>query len=233
MQAEISFNESSVFTFDLCNIWFVSVGFHCQITIVSEVLLTTSFLLSWWQMRWAFELTCIVLAWAFAKDFQCSCLFFHFEFCWALDPFWVLRGIRYSNPCWVLQGVGYSYPFWVWFHSSFVMTGTVATFYSSFVMTGTVATLNSSFVYLYLTVAWSSKLLVFHCGLSLLTLALCFLVQGGWEGSSRASPSSIIAADNDDLEHQLRLGRGAPWLWKAAHDACDHGLRKFKAMQGM
>ena len=81
IQAEISFNESSVLTFDLCNIWFVSVGFHCLITIISEVLLTTSFLLSWWQMRWAFESTCIVLAWAFAKDFQCSCLFFHFELC--------------------------------------------------------------------------------------------------------------------------------------------------------
>ena len=67
----------------------------------------------------------------------------------------------------------------VTFYSSFVITGTVATFSSSFVMTGTVVTLNSSFVYLYLTVAWSYELLVFHCGLSLLTLALCFHVQGG------------------------------------------------------
>jgi hypothetical protein len=41
IQAEISFHEPSIFTFDLCNLWFVSVDFHCQITIISEVLLRT------------------------------------------------------------------------------------------------------------------------------------------------------------------------------------------------
>ena len=40
IQEEIPFNESSIFTFALCNLLFVSVGFHCQIT---EVLLTTLF----------------------------------------------------------------------------------------------------------------------------------------------------------------------------------------------
>ena len=40
IQEEIPFNESSIFTFALCNLCFVSVGFHGQIT---EVLLTTSF----------------------------------------------------------------------------------------------------------------------------------------------------------------------------------------------
>jgi len=43
----------------------------------------------------------------------------------------------------------------------------------------------------------------------------------------------IVAADDDDLEHQLRLRRGAPWVWKAAQEARDHGLRKFNAMQCM
>ena len=40
IQEEIPFNESSIFTFALCNLSFVSVGFHGQIT---EVLPTTSF----------------------------------------------------------------------------------------------------------------------------------------------------------------------------------------------
>ncbi len=111
--------------------------------------------------------------------------------------------------------------------------------------------------YLYFAVAWSSELsfvsgLIYpgdslfcpwsglstrewnvELWLSLLTLALCFHVQGGWGGSSGASPSSIIAADHDDLERQRRLRRGAPWLWKEAQEARDHGLRKFNSMQCM
>ncbi len=71
------------------------------------------------------------------------------------------------------------------FYSSFVMTGTIETFYSSFVvvetvvtlyfpvvLTGTVATPYSSFVYLYLAVAWSSELFVFHCGLEYRALGI-------------------------------------------------------------
>ena len=45
------------------------------------------------------------------------------------------------------------------------MTGTIATLYFPVVLTGTVMTLYSSFVYLYLAVAWSSELFVFHCSL--------------------------------------------------------------------
>ncbi len=51
------------------------------------------------------------------------------------------------------------------FYSSFVVTETVATLYFPVVLTGTIATLYSSFVYLYLAVAWSSELFVFHCSL--------------------------------------------------------------------
>ncbi len=55
------------------------------------------------------------------------------------------------------------------FYSSFVVTvtETVATLYIPVVLTGTIATLYSSFVYLYLAVAWSSELFVFHCGLEI------------------------------------------------------------------
>ncbi len=51
------------------------------------------------------------------------------------------------------------------FCSSFVVTETIATPHFPVVLTGTGATLYSSFVYLYLAVAWSSELFVFHCGL--------------------------------------------------------------------
>ncbi len=72
IQAEILFHVSNVFTVELCNLWFVSVwSYDCQITIISEVLLTTSFYSSfllplWWQMRWALKSTCAVLAWVLA-----------------------------------------------------------------------------------------------------------------------------------------------------------------------
>ena len=69
--------------------------------------------------------------------------------------------------------------------------------------------------------------------LFLLTPALCFHVWGSWGGSFRASPSSIVADDDDYLEHRWRLRRGTSWVWKAAQETRDHGLRKFHAIQCM
>ncbi len=70
-------------------------------------------------------------------------------------------------------------------YSSFVVTGTVATLYFPVVLTGTVSTLYSSFVYLYLAVAWSSELFVFHCGFEF--RALCIAL---WLGV----PSSLYCS---------------------------------------
>ena len=71
IQEEIPFNESSIFTFALWNLWFVSVGFHCQITEVQPTTLFCPCHL-WCQMRWAINLesACIILACAFANGLE-------------------------------------------------------------------------------------------------------------------------------------------------------------------
>jgi hypothetical protein len=59
-----------------------------------------------------------------------------------------------------------------------------------------------------------------------------FSCLGRLRGILSHKPLIIVAADDDDLEHHLRLRRGAPWVWKAVHD---HGFRNliFSACNGM
>ncbi len=94
--------------------------------------------------KWgAFKLTCIVLAWAFAKDVQCSCLFFDFE----LSNFCL-----YFAVAWISKLFVFSYGFDFWALCISLWLGVQS--------------------YLYFTVAWSSELFVFHCGLEFRALCI-------------------------------------------------------------
>ena len=132
----------------------------------------------WCQMRWALESTCIVLACAFANGLELLCPSFILQ--WAgIPPPMFHFAMGWNSSAHVLSWISPSIFLSQWSGCRHHAAGLKST------------RERDEEIWLFL-----------------LTPALCFHVRGSWRGSSQASPSSIVAADDDYLDHSLRLRRG-------------------------